>query len=853
MWESWAGESWVIAWLVRATALGLITAVAAAVVQRRSAELAHRLWVAALAGVLLLPLLGPLVPTWSVPTGGARVVEVGRPADAVPVTVVATAPAVPDDPDRLPTAPDVGPTAPTADPPTAVTEPTQPAAPSPVPAPRPTAGVPWALAAWVGWAIVATALLGRLCVSAVALGRLIRRSPAAPPGVRDELADVAAGLSVRRRFDARVLPAGAMPMACWLGRWVVLLPADFGRWPAGLRWTVAAHELGHIARGDAWSDLLTQVVCRLGWPHPLLWLAARAVPRLRERACDEWVLATGRVGLRDYAGHLLDVVARCPATGGALAPAMARAVNLERRLRSVLAGRPPVPHRKLARLAVTAAALAATAVVACAQPTPSAKDIPNQPAVPVNQRTAEPVPADGPAISIAGIVTGPDGRPIAGATVVLRAKIGGHQYSFGVRHNRDILARTTAGADGGFIFKGIGLPPRLEEVIDGLMRGRGGAELLAWADGRGLVWADVQRVTGNEPVRLVLPPEAAVTGVVRNEAGRGVPGVTVSVGNATRATADADGFFHQPGDLNLTLSEVSFDATTDAEGRFTLRHLPPDYRLLAVFERPGWQRKALFIDTGSNTELTEVKTSGGRGEPVPVQRSPLNVTLAGQRSLTVKVTDHTGRPVRDGAVEVIDGQRHFAGRADVDDGVARVAAGPPGRYEFIYAADPLHPRLSTRVSADVPAGDDSPTVEIRLPEPRWLTGRAVDADTGRGLVGVYVSVWEKRDDGSVGSTAVSGAGGEFRIPFVPGRGSARVHLPVFGYLPDTIFTNSDRATSAGIPVDVPRDGEPAPVTVRIGRGLAVRGTVRDRDGKPVAGAVITAQNDDRPFRSATTT
>ena len=61
-------------------------------------------------------------------------------------------------------------------------------------------------------------------------------------------------------------------------------------------------------------------------------------------------------------------------------------------------------------------------------------------------------------------------------------------------------------------------------------------------------------------------------------------GVRVAVFGATRATADADTFFRQPGDLNLARSEVSLAATTDAEGRFTLRHLPPDYRFLVVFE-----------------------------------------------------------------------------------------------------------------------------------------------------------------------------------------------------------------------------------------------------------------------------
>ena len=69
-----------------------------------------------------------------------------------------------------------------------------------------------------------------------------------------------------------------MPMACWLRGWFILLPSDIVHWPSNLRQTVIAHELGHVARHNAWSDFLTQIVCRCLWFHPLLWLASRLVP-----------------------------------------------------------------------------------------------------------------------------------------------------------------------------------------------------------------------------------------------------------------------------------------------------------------------------------------------------------------------------------------------------------------------------------------------------------------------------------------------------------------------------------------------------------------------------------------------
>jgi beta-lactamase regulating signal transducer with metallopeptidase domain/protocatechuate 3,4-dioxygenase beta subunit len=857
----------VLLWLARATALCLAAAVAAGVAQRRSADLAHRVWVTALAGVFLLPPLGLVVPAWPL------TIDAGRPGPEVRAASQAPAlatTAVADGRDDLAAVTRPGrasPAAPSDDRPT-TTVAAGAVAPASPPAAEPTADergavqVSWLGVVWLLWGLVAAVLALRLAGAAFGLVRLVRRSSPAGAALRAEVADVAASLGVRQRFDVRLLPAGTMPMACWPGRWVVLVPDDVGRWPAPLRWSVVAHELGHLARRDAWWDLLAQFACRVLWPHPLLWLAGRAVPRLRERACDEWVLATGRVGARDYAGHLLEVTRRCTAPAPAVAPAMARSADLERRLRSVFACRAPRPNRRrIGRLAAVAGCLALTAVLAGGQP-PAARDTAGgaPQGTPAVRRISEPVPADGPAVRVAGVVVTPEGTPVAGAAVILRAKIGGHQYSMGLRHNRDVLARTETDAGGRFAFDGVVVPLRLEEVITGLLRGEGGVELLARADGRGTAWADVKHLTPAEPVRLALAPEPATAGVVRGLDGRGIPGVRVTASDATRATAEADSFFRQPGDLNLTLSETALgEATTDAEGRFTLHHLPPDYRVLLAFERAGWGRKAVFIDTGGHKELSELRTSGGGGGVIPVLHSPVTVALEPQRFARVRVVDPAGRPVGGGAVDVIDGERHFAGWESVDErGEAAVAVKASGRYEFRYGADPLQPRLVTSVTAELPAEGDPPAVEIRLPESRWLTGRVVDADTGRGVVGAYLTYGRTKgpaDESLAYAQGVSGRDGEFRLPVALGPGRVGFLWPVFGYFAPTFANSPGRAAEPrGVTIDVPPAGDPKPVTLTIGRGLAVRGVVLGPDGKPVAGAAVRAQNADRPFgRAAATT
>jgi hypothetical protein len=476
-----------------------------------------------------------------------------------------------------------------------------------------------------------------------------------------------------------------------------------------------------------------------------------------------------------------------------------------------------------------------------------ASDGPNTPAA--VQRTAEPAPPDGPAVTVRGQVVTPDGRPIGGAAVVLRAKIGGSFYASGLPHNRDVLARTTADKDGRFAFDHIAIPPRLENIITGLMRGDGGVEVLARAKGRALAWAEVKRLTENEPVRLTLAPEVAVTGVVRDQTGRGLSEALVSVFGLTRATTELDGMFRQPGDLNLTLSEFRIEAIADADGRFTLQNLPAEHRIGAVVDVPGASRKAMFIDTGTDADLAVTRERGPYSS-IAVLRSPLTVTPEPQRYVRVKVVDADGRAVPDGGFEVSDDQRRSAGRGALNErGEAFIAIRAPGKFRFHYGSDPLRPRLNATIIADIPAGDDSPTIEFRLPAHGWVTGRVVDADTGKGIVGVYVSYGRRvdaaGDETPASSIGVSGADGSFRLPAVVGRGSVNVIRSVYGYVVPYFATLGAREQNlSGVPVEVPATGDAAPVTVSLGRGLVVRGTVIGADGKPAAGAVVNAENEE---------
>jgi beta-lactamase regulating signal transducer with metallopeptidase domain/uncharacterized GH25 family protein len=880
MFDTWRIGAWTtewqqatFLWLLKATVLCLIASVVAAITQRRSADLAHRVWITALAGVVLLPCFSLVSPAWrlaiksALPSGSAT-----RPYTSSPSpNAWAENGAVEQNPAAAVVSESLEVNVEAASRNLLQSSHDPAHLTSPIPTHLEAGEVtlrtsPWWLAAnwlvvgWLVWGLVGFVLLCRLTVGAFRMTALVHASPGAPAALQSRVAAVAAALDVKNRFVARVLPAGSMPMACWMGQWIMFLPDDMADWDESLQKTVIAHELGHLARRDPWWDLLAQLVTRALWPHPLMWIAHHVLPRLRERACDEWVLASGQITKHDYARHLLEVIGRCKPGGSALAPEVGRSWDLERRLRFVLAS--PLPSRKPRQFKIlaVAACLALTAALAGGQPVgfeAAAVDGPavreersNQAGV---QRTAEPVPAQGPAITIAGVVVTPDGKPVREATVILRAKIGGQWYPGGTpKNNRDVLARTMTDTDGRFAFDKVGIPPRMENVIARLLAGRGGAELLAWAEGWGMTWKEVNGLAGGDAVTLPLNPEAKVIGEIRDKSGRPAADVRVSVFGATRATVEADTFFNQGGDLFLTWSEAAPRAKSDSEGRFVLERLPADYRLMTILERPGLAGKVIFIDTGPNKGVTEIKTRGGRGPTIGVERSPLGVTLEPQRFALIRVRDIAGRPVGGGAVEMIDSQRHHTGMAVVDErGEARLALNKTGRYRVDYMADPLEPKLGKTVTAEIAPGQEPALIDIPLSEPIWQTGRVIDADTGKPVVGAYVAYSRQSDrpseEANEMSIGVSAANGEFRIPVASGRGSLRFILPVFGYFMPT--ASKTGAPPDALEIDVAGGAEPKPATLLLSRGLVVRGKVRNPDGKPAGGAIVQARSE-TPFHSS---
>ncbi|HKH93358.1 MAG TPA: M56 family metallopeptidase [Gemmatimonadaceae bacterium] len=326
---------------LRGAIILLVALVLTVLLHRRSAALRHAIWAGAIAAQVLLLGLAVWGPRW-------RVVA----PDAVSALVPARAderPAAPALADRAPTETGLPASAgaatyvpPTADRTTAPRDTVAPAT-SPAPASTPARTRPSATRVlFVVWALGAAAVLLRLAVGTMLVARLARRGQRIDDGGWLSLAQrLANTLRIERPLILMRGDRLGVPVTWGVVYPVVLLPDDADEWPEERRRYVLVHEMAHVKRLDALTQLVGQLALALFWFDPLVWIAVRRMQLEREHACDDYVLRHGTQPSR-YAADLLEMVqslgtpAHRAAQPAFAALAMARRSEFEGRMLSIL-------------------------------------------------------------------------------------------------------------------------------------------------------------------------------------------------------------------------------------------------------------------------------------------------------------------------------------------------------------------------------------------------------------------------------------------------------------------------------------------------------------------------------------
>jgi TonB family protein len=139
---------------------------------------------------------------------------------------------------------------------------------------------------------------------------------------------------------------------------VIVLPASQSRdWTSDRKQHVLAHEFAHVRRQDWAMQSMSQLACAFYWFHPLVWMAANAMRRASEQACDDEVVQNGH-NPEGYAEHLLELAApsSSASTNSVLVVPMWDRSQLEDRIMKILEQH---DRRSLGRAAATLMTFAA--------------------------------------------------------------------------------------------------------------------------------------------------------------------------------------------------------------------------------------------------------------------------------------------------------------------------------------------------------------------------------------------------------------------------------------------------------------------------------------------------------------
>jgi beta-lactamase regulating signal transducer with metallopeptidase domain len=302
-----------IAWTLKASLILLAAFGVTRLMRRASAAARHLVWTLALAGVLVLPLLGAVLPAWHV-RALPELATPAPPASPAPAAVPAfkaierRSDAVPAGSARY----DIVPQSPSID---------------------------WVRLLPFLWTAGAALVLVRLLAGLAGVWWLGRRAHMMTDARWLHAAhSIASRLGLGRGVTLLQGDRGTVPMTWGVLQPVVWLPADAETWDDERRTVVLAHELAHVRRRDALTQWIAHLALAANWFNPLAWIAMKRFRDERERACDDAVIGLGTQPTT-YADHLLDIVRSHGAAGGPMpAMAMARRSQFEGRLLAILDG-----------------------------------------------------------------------------------------------------------------------------------------------------------------------------------------------------------------------------------------------------------------------------------------------------------------------------------------------------------------------------------------------------------------------------------------------------------------------------------------------------------------------------------
>ena len=402
----------------------------------------------------------------------------------------------------------------------------------------------YSIAQWLTlvWCIGAIALLVRLFVQH---RRLDRRCASWIPINGSKIASAfeqfQVEANIRKPVTVVLSEDQTGPATCGVLRPFIVLPATLAEKLTleELR-LIVLHELIHVRRFDALTDLFASVVAAVHWFNPFAWAALAGLRHERELACDAATLElVGYDSRKEYGAILLraaeSLQLAVPAGTVAMFERRLFAGSLENRIQSVMAFRPVTKTARIAGALLSAliAGIGLTDVIAKEADKPVA----------AKQNVAGAQQASSKTFAISGICTDETGKPLADIRVRLyRSDL--------VRAGRIEPSQETRTDDGGrYRFTNVEVLSATEEVRVNYL-------CVLVAPGRATHSVYVHRVDQDQVQSVQMGPAATLTGRVTDPDGRPIGGAWVWT----------QGVAGEPVDGIMS-------AKTDADGRYAIHDL----------------------------------------------------------------------------------------------------------------------------------------------------------------------------------------------------------------------------------------------------------------------------------------
>jgi RNA polymerase sigma factor (sigma-70 family) len=273
----------------------------------------------------------------------------------------------------------------------------------------------------------------------------------------------------------------------------------------------------------------------------------------------------------------------------------------------------------------------------------------------------------------------------------------------------------------------------------------------------------------------------------------------------------------------ISVGEPNQWITSDSQGRFTIRNVPPEGKVILE----------VYADFIGGITMPEVEAGQEEEYIIEVERSGrIYGSVVGDstdepvRRFNVKINSSKTEPFKGGYEATWSREGHYFDSAEgfFDTGRATLAVG--AEYSVTIYADGFNPLTIDPVEAQ-PISDKPNRTEFRLKSATGITGRVVDSN-GAAISGARVRImpnsrdlehWDDRD------TAVTNSNGEFYLPGL-GRQEQLIYITAETY-----------GTYLGSSADLPKDSNGA-IQITLERGAEVSGRVFTSDGNAAADAIV---------------